>query len=237
MASRKRKANSDGSTDNEYFTWTDEETALPLNELQELFIERYPNSDEFEVDPEEFPNCKDTSIFSKEKINAKLSKIKEKNSKLTKKTTTENGILALGHKELQLKKRMIDQLEKYQHNIAYVRGKLGMSYTFLPRIHAAAPSLYKNSDVKGVHTAVSKKITYCQFCENICSSSNSKTNYITQAERRKKIPVCINKLFQKWKDPKFEQIEYGLLPYRAENHVGNTCIRQAGMHIDDQFIM
>ena len=31
MASRKRKANSDGSTDNEYFTWTDEETALPLN--------------------------------------------------------------------------------------------------------------------------------------------------------------------------------------------------------------
>ena len=100
MASRKRKANSDGSTDNEYFTWTDEETALPLNvalsykkwenmrgeeweliwtryeELQELFIERYPNSDEFEVDPEEFPNCKDTSIFSKEKINAKLRKIK-----------------------------------------------------------------------------------------------------------------------------------------------------------------
>lgn len=49
--------------------------------------------------------------------------------------------------------------------------------------------------------------------------------------------MCINKLFQKWKDPKFEQIEYGLLPYRAENHVGNTCIRQAGMHIDDQFIM
>ena len=45
-------------------------------ELKELFIERYPNSDEFEVDPEEFPNCKDTSIFSKEKINAKLSKIK-----------------------------------------------------------------------------------------------------------------------------------------------------------------
>ena len=31
MASRKRKANSDGSTDNEYFTWTDEETALLLN--------------------------------------------------------------------------------------------------------------------------------------------------------------------------------------------------------------
>ena len=31
MASRKRKANSDGSTDNEYFTWMDEETALPLN--------------------------------------------------------------------------------------------------------------------------------------------------------------------------------------------------------------
>ena len=30
MASRKRKANSDGSTDNEYFTWMDE-TALPLN--------------------------------------------------------------------------------------------------------------------------------------------------------------------------------------------------------------
>ena len=45
-------------------------------ELQELFIERYPNSDEFEVNPEEFPNCKDTSIFSKEKINAKLRKIK-----------------------------------------------------------------------------------------------------------------------------------------------------------------
>ena len=65
MASRKRKANSDGSTDNEYFAWTDEETALLLNvalsyknektcegeewesirtrseELQELFIERY----------------------------------------------------------------------------------------------------------------------------------------------------------------------------------------------------
>lgn len=49
--------------------------------------------------------------------------------------------------------------------------------------------------------------------------------------------MCINKLFQKWKDPKFEQIECGLLPYRAENHVGNTCIRQAGMHIDDHFIM
>ena len=31
MASRKREANSDGSTDNEYFTWTDEETALLLN--------------------------------------------------------------------------------------------------------------------------------------------------------------------------------------------------------------
>ena len=30
----------------------------------------------FEVDPEELPNCKDTSIFSKEKINAKLRKIK-----------------------------------------------------------------------------------------------------------------------------------------------------------------
>ena len=100
MASRKRKANSDGSTDNEYFTWTDEETALLLNvalsyknektcegkewesirtryeELQELFIERYPNNDEFEVDPAQFPNCKDTSIFSREKINVKLKRIK-----------------------------------------------------------------------------------------------------------------------------------------------------------------
>lgn len=96
----KRKANSDGSTDNEYFTWTDEETALLLNvalsyknentcegeewesirtryeELQELFIERYPNNDEFKVDPAQFPNCEDTSIFSKEKINAKLKRIK-----------------------------------------------------------------------------------------------------------------------------------------------------------------
>ena len=92
MASRKRKANSNGSTDNEYFTRTDEETALLLNvalsyknektcegeewesirtryeELQEIFIERYPNNDEFEVDPAQFPNCKDTSIFSNEKI-------------------------------------------------------------------------------------------------------------------------------------------------------------------------
>ena len=100
MASRKRKANSDGSTDNEYFTWTDEETALLLNvalsyknektcegeewesirtryeELQELFTESYPNNDEFEVDPAQFPNCKDTCIFSKEKINAKLKRIK-----------------------------------------------------------------------------------------------------------------------------------------------------------------
>ena len=42
-----------------------------------------------------------------------ISKLKkEKNSKLTKKTTTENRMLALGHEELQLKKRMIDQLEK-----------------------------------------------------------------------------------------------------------------------------
>ena len=31
-------------------------------------IYRYPNNDEFEVDPTQFPNCKDTSIFSKEKI-------------------------------------------------------------------------------------------------------------------------------------------------------------------------
>ncbi|CAH3036014.1 unnamed protein product [Pocillopora meandrina] len=90
MASRKRKANSDGSTDNEYFAWTDEETALLLNvalsyknektcegeewesirtrseELQELFIERYKFANN--LDPTQFPNCKDTSIFSKEKI-------------------------------------------------------------------------------------------------------------------------------------------------------------------------
>ena len=31
MASRKRKANLDGSMDNEYFTWMDKETALLLN--------------------------------------------------------------------------------------------------------------------------------------------------------------------------------------------------------------
>ena len=39
-----------------------------------------------------------------------ISKLKEKkDSKLTKKTTTENRMLALGHEELQLKKkRMID---------------------------------------------------------------------------------------------------------------------------------
>ena len=42
-----------------------------------------------------------------------ISKLKEKkNSTLTKKVTSDNRILALGQEELQLKKRMIDQLEK-----------------------------------------------------------------------------------------------------------------------------
>ena len=42
-----------------------------------------------------------------------ISELKEeKNSKLTKKTTTKNRMLALGYEELQLKKRIIDQLEK-----------------------------------------------------------------------------------------------------------------------------
>ena len=42
-----------------------------------------------------------------------ISKLKEKkSSKLTKKVTTENRMLALGQEKLQLKKRMINQLEK-----------------------------------------------------------------------------------------------------------------------------
>lgn len=42
-----------------------------------------------------------------------ISKLKEKkNSKLTKKVTTENRMIALEQEELQLKKRMIDHLEK-----------------------------------------------------------------------------------------------------------------------------
>ena len=86
------------STENEYFTWTDEETTILLNvassykneqtnkgeewgwlrkrykELHELFIKRYQKN--LEVDPLQFPNSKDTSIFSKDKIIAKLKRIK-----------------------------------------------------------------------------------------------------------------------------------------------------------------
>ena len=217
-----------------YFTWTDEETALLLKvaisyktekttegkdwesvktryeDLLKLYIERYPKSNESE--PEHFPNKKNTDVFDKEKIIAKLKRIKfgyrkavdsgrrsgggrvvtlffdecselwsgcpaveamgngietseeisvsedtaslpsivddsasddenndahsissvkeavekttdsrrnlisklkeKKNSKLTKKVTTENRMIALEQEELQLKKRMIDHLEK-----------------------------------------------------------------------------------------------------------------------------
>ena len=50
------------------------------------------------------------TIGTKRKL---ISKLKgKKNSKLIKKVTTENRMLVLGQEELQLKKRMIDRLEK-----------------------------------------------------------------------------------------------------------------------------
>lgn len=157
-------------------------------DLLKLYIERYPKSNEGE--PEHFPNKKNTDVFDKEKIIAKLKRIKfdecselwsgcpaveamgngietseeisvsedpaslpsivddsasddenndahsissvkeavekttdsrrnlisklkeKKNSKLTKKVTTENRMITLEQEELQLKKRMIDHLEK-----------------------------------------------------------------------------------------------------------------------------
>lgn len=70
-----------------YFTWTDEETALLLKvaisyktekttegkdweSVKTRYIERYPKSNERE--PEHFPNKKNTDVFDKEKIIAKL---------------------------------------------------------------------------------------------------------------------------------------------------------------------
>ena len=59
------------------------------------------------------PRMKVSRMQLKKTVDARrnlISKLKEKkDSKLTKKTTTENRMLALGHEELQLKKkRMID---------------------------------------------------------------------------------------------------------------------------------
>ena len=39
-------------------------------DLEELFIERYPTNDE--ADPEQFPNSKNTSVFTEKKIIAKF---------------------------------------------------------------------------------------------------------------------------------------------------------------------
>ena len=105
MASRTRKVNNgsnngkDSTPDSgKYFTWPDEETTLLLHvassyktdkttegkdwesvrtkyeDLLELFIERYPTNEE--VNPEQFPNSKNTSVFTKERIIAKLKRIK-----------------------------------------------------------------------------------------------------------------------------------------------------------------
>lgn len=85
-------------TETKYFTWTDEETALLLkvaisyktqkttegkdwesvktryDDLLQLYIERYPKSNEGE--PELFPNKNNTVVFDKEKIVAKFKRIK-----------------------------------------------------------------------------------------------------------------------------------------------------------------
>ena len=58
------------------------------------------------------PRMKVSRMQLKKTVDARrnlISKLKEKkDSKLTKKTTTENRMLALGHEELQLKKKKDD---------------------------------------------------------------------------------------------------------------------------------
>ena len=99
MAARKRKHGEESTAESDkYFTWTDEETSLLLHvassyktdkttegkdwqsvrtkyeDLLQLFIERYPKNNEDDL--EQFPNSKDTNVFTKEKIVAKLKRIK-----------------------------------------------------------------------------------------------------------------------------------------------------------------
>ena len=74
-----------------------------------------------------------------------ISKLKEKkNSKLVKKTTTENGILALGHEELQLKKRMIDQLEKSEEKF------MESMQSFTASLHSLSSTLQNGFNMLGM---------------------------------------------------------------------------------------
>ena len=60
-----------------------------------------------------------------------ISKLKEKkNSKLTKKVTTENRTIALEQEELQLKNKMIDHLEKSEKKVHRKCAKLRYKFKF-----------------------------------------------------------------------------------------------------------
>ena len=60
-----------------------------------------------------------------------ISKLKgKKNSKQTKEVTTENRIIALEQEELQLRKRMINHLEKSEKNVHRKYAKLRYKFKF-----------------------------------------------------------------------------------------------------------
>ena len=74
-----------------------------------------------------------------------ISKLKkEKNSKLATKTTTENRMLALGHEELQLKKRMIDQLEKSEEKY------MESMQSFTASLHSLSSTLQNGFNMLGM---------------------------------------------------------------------------------------
>ena len=74
-----------------------------------------------------------------------ISKLKkEKNSKLTTKTTTENRMSALGHEELQLKKRMIDQLEKSEEKY------MESMQSFTASLHSLSSTLQNGFNMLGM---------------------------------------------------------------------------------------
>ena len=74
-----------------------------------------------------------------------ISKLKkEKNSKLMTKTTTENIMLALGHEELQLKKRMIDQLEKSEEKY------MESMQSFTASLHSLSSTLQNGFNMLGM---------------------------------------------------------------------------------------
>ena len=74
-----------------------------------------------------------------------ISKLKEKkNFKLTKKTTTENRMLALGHEEIQLKKRMIDKLEKSEEKY------MESMQSFTASLHSLSSTLQNGFNMLGM---------------------------------------------------------------------------------------